>query len=577
MALHPPPAEQQEDSWNATLAELRGEEISRLNLPPPERDETTDAAATALVLVQVPSTADAASRSPALHQAAQGHSRSGVAAEPRVELEELLRRLVSSRDQATRNRVLRFLSAASSEERGLAERILLSTRLHAARELLRERLPAAIVAPGVEPKALVLDQILAVDATTFLLRGWLRDEDAPITSLVVWSPEGHAVEAWPPAHQYPRKDVETAYAASATGSPSFGSGFTLLLELDHPSYWKRGWMAQFRNAAGDGVEAAGPTVLQDPGLVRDTVLDTLEPPQDDAVFAACIAPAVQRLQRRLAAEARVAAIRQFGEGPADPVVSVVVPLERRVDLLEHQIVCFGGDPAARAAEIIYVLESAELAHELAPRAAGLSELYEVPFKILALAGGIGWASAVGAGASVATAPLLLLLGREVFPKTPGWLPAMTELHHQQSGIGALGAKLLYEDDTIQHAGVHLTRPGPGSPWEARSYHKGLHRGVPAANVTRRVAAVSGACLLVRREDYERAGRLRGAFVGGDQEDVDLCLRLQAAGLENWYLSEVELYHLEAPPYPRLSLERAKRYNLWLQGHLWNELIPRLER
>jgi GT2 family glycosyltransferase len=92
-----------------------------------------------------------------------------------------------------------------------------------------------------------------------------------------------------------------------------------------------------------------------------------------------------------------------------------------------------------------------------------------------------------------------------------------------------------------------------------------------------VPAVTAACLMINRDLYQEMGGLRGAYVQGDYEDSDLCLRLLEAGYENWYLPEVELYHLEGQSY--LSSERrlASRYNAWLHTELWNERIESVMR
>ena len=61
-------------------------------------------------------------------------------------------------------------------------------------------------------------------------------------------------------------------------------------------------------------------------------------------------------------------------------------------------------------------------------------------------------------------------------------------------------------------------------------------------------AVTGACLMVERALYERSGGLPDDYVQGGYEDSDLCLRLIEAGRRNWYMADVELYHLEAQSY-----------------------------
>ena len=88
-------------------------------------------------------------------------------------------------------------------------------------------------------------------------------------------------------------------------------------------------------------------------------------------------------------------------------------------------------------------------------------------------------------------------------------------------------------------------------------------------MTRRVPAVSGACLMIERELFDELGGLRGMYVQGDYEDTDLCLRLREQGRETWYLPEVELYHLEGQSYALETRNAMSRYNVWLHTRLWD--------
>jgi GT2 family glycosyltransferase len=202
----------------------------------------------------------------------------------------------------------------------------------------------------------------------------------------------------------------------------------------------------------------------------------------------------------------------------------------------------------------------------------LFELYGLPFRVAVLSQNSGYSVANNRGASLAQGRLLLLLNSDVLPDRPGWLGQMSAFYEQTEGIGALGPKLLFEDDTLQHAGIRFQRPPGGGAWENEHYFKGLHRDLPAANVTRAVPAVSGACLMIDRELFEGAGGLRGMYVQGDYEDTDLCLRLRQEGQETWYLPEVELYHLEGQSYALETRHAMSRYNVWLHTRLWDEEI-----
>src|SRR3546814_1060671 len=111
------------------------------------------------------------------------------------------------------------------------------------------------------------------------------------------------------------------------------------------------------------------------------------------------------------------------------------------------------------------------------------------------------------------------------------------------GIGAVGAMLYYPNDTIQHAGVAL-----GVHGVAAHLYAGMPRGYSGhggrARVTQGLSAVTGACLLVRREVYDQVGGfdegLQVAF-----NDIDFCMRLGSAGYRNIWTPFAELYHHES--------------------------------
>jgi O-antigen biosynthesis protein len=156
------------------------------------------------------------------------------------------------------------------------------------------------------------------------------------------------------------------------------------------------------------------------------------------------------------------------------------------------------------------------------------------------------------------------------PDTAGWLGRMGAFYDATPNIGALGAKLLYEDDSLQHAGMYFHRTPGSDVWENMHYFKGQHRSFPAANVARQVPAITGACLMIQRDLYERAGGLSYRYVQGGYEDSDFCLRLLEDGAEHWYMPGAELYHLENQSYPRDDRKRTTGYNMWLHTELWNE-------
>ena len=83
-------------------------------------------------------------------------------------------------------------------------------------------------------------------------------------------------------------------------------------------------------------------------------------------------------------------------------------------------------------------------------------------------------------------------------------------------------------------------------------------------------------MMIASDLYGEVGGLSDLYVRGGYEDSDLCIRLAERGLENWYLGNLHLYHLEAQSYLHEDLRApATKYNTWLHTHLWGEQIERM--
>lgn len=489
-----------------------------------------------------------------------------------TDLQTLVRGSLAWWDRETRTVVMRFLASTASEQEG-ADRILLSRNLFVAREVLRAPLAHAAISK-TEPQGLHVDTIMAIDERSFYVKGWMRDEEAEITRLTGVSPEGAETEIFEGAFRYPRPDVEQFYGAAASLQPLEEIGFISYFDTEEPSRLPGGWLFQMRDAAGTAVEVNAPAVVRNDLAVREAILRDLvyerQPERD--LTARHVFPAIDRLQKRFKAAVEVRTVTHYGTPVPAPEVSIVVPLYGRIDLLEQQLAQFVHDPEVSESELIYVLDSPELASGLAAKASQLFGLYRVPFSVVTLRRNSGFSAVNNVGASQARGRLLLMLNSDVLPDEPGWIGKMKGFYDATPAVGALGPKLLYEDDSLQHAGIFFSPLTGTAVWENRHYFKGLHRNLPAANVARPVPAVTGACMMIDGNLYERFGGLRGMYVQGDYEDSDLCLRLHEAGYETWYLPDVELYHLEGQSYALSERQLNARYNTWLHTRLWRERI-----
>jgi GT2 family glycosyltransferase len=380
-------------------------------------------------------------------------------------------------------------------------------------------------------------------------------------------------------YRYRRPDVEEFYGDAPEWHVGMAHGWIVHLETSAPSLLARGWTFEMGNAFGSEVEVSVPEVTRDPTTMRELILRDLhrERLPADRLRAEHIAPALTRLEERRRSLVRVDSIDQHGNPAADPDISIVVPLYGRIDFVEQQLAQFVHDPEFQNADLLYILDSPDLADAFRVTTAQLAQLYNVPFRAVVMSHNVGFSGVNNVGGDLARGRLLLLLNSDVFPREPGWLSALTAFYDQTSGIGALGPKLLYEDDSIQHAGLYFRRLMDIGIWNNEHYYKGLHRNLPAANVARAVPAVTAACMVIDLELYREMGGLRGMYIQGDYEDSDLCLRLSATGYQNWYLPDVELYHLEGQSYRSETRQLSSAYNRWLHSHIWNDQIASIMR
>ena len=169
---------------------------------------------------------------------------------------------------------------------------------------------------------------------------------------------------------------------------------------------------------------------------------------------------------------------------------------------------------------------------------------------------------------------LLFLNNDTEVITPEWLEEMV-MFARRDDVGAVGAKLLYPNNTIQHAGVVVGLGGvaghvyPGAPRDASGY---FHR----LRLVNDYGAVTGACLMMKKDDFVNAG-------GFDEElavafnDIDLCVKMLRLGKYNVYTPFCELYHYESKS-RGLDLEGEK--NIRFQGEVkmakekWKDVLSK---
>ncbi len=215
-------------------------------------------------------------------------------------------------------------------------------------------------------------------------------------------------------------------------------------------------------------------------------------------------------------------------------VSIIMPSCGAGDLVKRAITSIRATAAMPPVEIVL------LDHLPAKSKTLRSWLRRRVEKLLPVEGSFNWSRFSNAGARAASGDVLLFLNDDVEALTDGWLEPMLE-QALRPEVGVVGAKLLYADGRIQHAGMFLA---DNHARHAFRYAGGDEPGpFGLAAVTREVAAVTGACLMVRCQVFERLGGFDEAH-SVINNDVDFCLRARRAGLAVIYTPHTRLVHHE---------------------------------
>lgn len=245
-----------------------------------------------------------------------------------------------------------------------------------------------------------------------------------------------------------------------------------------------------------------------------------------------------------------------------PLVSVVTPLFNCLDLSKAMI------------ESLRASIPAEIAHEIVLVDDGstdgtrdwLSTLSD-PFRVALNERNVGFGAATNRGAALARGRILALLNNDLV-LTPGWLrPMLGALDSLGTRAGLVGnVQLNAATLEVDHAGIYFNR-------KCKPEHDRREPGLASLLLrpVRRVAAVTGACILVNRETWVRLGGFDEGYFNGC-EDVDLCLRARGAGLVNAVaLRSRVLHHISASP-GRKARDEPNTLRLFLR---WRDQIATL--
>jgi GT2 family glycosyltransferase len=146
-------------------------------------------------------------------------------------------------------------------------------------------------------------------------------------------------------------------------------------------------------------------------------------------------------------------------------------------------------------------------------------------------------------AKQAKGEIIGLINNDVEVINPEWLTEMVS-HAQREDIGCVGAMLYFDNDTIQHAGVIMGIGGVAGH-SHKQFKRDSHGYFSRLNIVQNLSAVTAACLLVKKTVFEQVNGLNEKDLTVAFNDVDFCLKVQAAGYRNLWTPYAELYHYES--------------------------------
>jgi GT2 family glycosyltransferase len=272
----------------------------------------------------------------------------------------------------------------------------------------------------------------------------------------------------------------------------------------------------------------------------------LGPGGDDATWQAIAAEAAARrgfvatVGPGLAGRSSVSIRRQ---PTTRPKVAIVIPFRNRRDLLERCIRSIRDRSTYDRYEILAVDNRSDDPSTLAY----LDELARAPrTRVLHYPAPFNFAAINNFAACETDAEQLVLLNNDTEVKSRDWIEALLE-QAERPEVGIVGARLLYPDGSLQHAGIVLgigglaAHPFDGWPHAGRDASQAFGTGAEVDTV-REVSAVTAACVMIRRERYQTEGGMDAEQFAVSFNDVDLCLRLRQRGWSVIYSPHCELVH-----------------------------------
>lgn len=224
-----------------------------------------------------------------------------------------------------------------------------------------------------------------------------------------------------------------------------------------------------------------------------------------------------------------------------PLVSLIIPTRNGLDVLRACVESIIEKTTDTRFEIIIVDNGSDDPGVLSYLDALIKNK---PFiRVLRDEGPFNYSALNNRAAAIAKGEYIALINNDIEVISPGWLTEMVCLA-AQPGVGAVGARLLYGNTSLQHGGVILGIGGVAG--HAHKHFSRKNAGyMGRAKLLQTVSAVTAACLVVKKQIFDQIGGLDEQSLKVAFNDIDFCLRLREAGYRNIWTPHAELFHHES--------------------------------
>lgn len=224
----------------------------------------------------------------------------------------------------------------------------------------------------------------------------------------------------------------------------------------------------------------------------------------------------------------------------NPLISVIIPNKDHTDDLDICLKSLYEKSSYKSFEVI-IVENNSTEKETFEYYEALTQKHG-NIKIVTWKGDFNYSAINNFGVNYAKGEYILLLNNDVEIINGSCLEEML-MFAQRKDVGAVGAKLYYSDDTVQHAGVILGLGGTAG--HAHKHFGRSHPGYMArASIAQNLTACTAACLMMRRDVFDEVGGLDESFEVAFN-DVDLCMKIRKKGYLVVFTPYAELYHYES--------------------------------